>query len=797
MLNGLVVFSVKRPWWVILASLIVFALFASQLPKLQVDGRVEALVPEHNAHVTLRNEMEKVFGAAGFIIISVSEDEVFSQPVLASAYALSKQLSQSPHVREVHSIFSKQYLQGGGGTFEVGQIVDDPDSGRFNPVLIQQRLASDPVYNGNLLSLDGKGLALLVEFNTGTADQVATELVEQALAQAGLQGRWPIAGLAVIQHEMKRYMDRDMGVLMPLFLVVLAALLFLSFHTARGVLVPFAPILMAVVASTGLMSMLGIKITMITNLVPMLIIAVGSSYSIHFLNEYYRQVGLAPVGSSAAILRATGQHIGPIILLAAATTFLGFISNIFNPIVAIRDFATTLGFAVVVLWLANLTLLPAIVSLLKPVKGVVNGHAKGRFNRVLDRVLELLGRGIVNRRWWVLGLGALLIGSSAYYLQQVKVESSGLSFFKEDSNLVRSSRAISQSFGGVVGFNFVIDTGKVDGAKDPAVLSTLAAFKDWLHSEYGNQVKVTLSLADYVKQMSGAYNGDQSYHRIPQSAGEVAQYIEIFSWGADVRESLRNVVDEDFRLLSFGGRFALIEYPDGSYREESLQNQKRIIDAANAWLQTNLPAGVKAEPYGDIMIVSDINDSIIRGQIISVVLALICVLVVTTLVFRSLLGGVISLIPVSLAVAVNFGFMGLFGIPLNIATALVSAMAIGIGIDDTIHFLMTFKQQVRQHGNYQRAFVETLQQSGRAIIYTSLALIGGYLVLMASPFTPIIYFAVLNIVTILFATLGTLLLLGAVILALQPRFLMRGAAISQTPLPESQPRAAKSDAQEA
>lgn len=797
MFNGLVVFSVKRPWRVILAALVVFGLFASQLPKLQVDGRVEALVPEHNAHVTLRNEMEKVFGAAGFIIISVSEDNVFSQPVLASAYALSKQLSQSPHVREVHSIFSKQYLQGGGGTFEVGQIVDDPNSGLFNPVLIQQRLASDPVYSGNLLSLDGQGLALLVEFNTGTADQVATELVEQALEQAGLQGRWPIAGLAVIQHEMKRYMDRDMGVLMPLFLVVLAALLFLSFHTARGVLVPFAPILLAVVASTGLMSMLGIKITMITNLVPMLIIAVGSSYSIHFLNEYYRQVSLAPEESSAAILRATGQHIGSIILLAAATTFLGFISNIFNPIVAIRDFATTLGFAVVLLWLANLTLLPAIVSLLKPDKGVINGHSQGGFNRLLDRVLELLGRGIVNRRWWVLGLGALLIGSSAYYLQQVKVESSGLSFFKEDSNLVRSSRAISQSFGGVVGFNFVIDTGKANGAKDPAVLNTLAAFKDWLHSEYGDQVKVTLSLADYVKQMSGAYNGDKSYHRIPQSAEEVAQYIEIFSWGADVRESLRNVVDEDFRLLSFGGRFALIEYPDGSYREESLQNQKRIIDAASAWLQANLPAGVEAKPYGDIMIVSDINDSIIRGQIISVALALICVLVVTTLVFRSLLGGIISLIPVSLAVAVNFGFMGLFGIPLNIATALVSAMAIGIGIDDTIHFLMTFKQQVRQHGNYQRAFVETLQQSGRAIIYTSLALIGGYLVLVVSPFTPIIYFGVLNIVTILFATLGTLLLLGAVILVVQPRFLLRGAAVNQTPVPALQPRAAKSDTQEA
>ena len=234
------------------------------------------------------------------------------------------------------------------------------------------------------------------------------------------------------------------------------------------------------------------------------------------------------------------------------------------------------------------------------------------------------------------------------------------------------------------------------------------------------------------------------------------------------------MVDTDFRYLNFSGRFALIEYPDGSYKEESLQNQKKIIDEATVWLTDHLPAGVTAKPYGDIMIVSDINESIIEGQILSLILALGCVFAVTTVVFRSIVGGLISLIPVGLAITMSFGFMGLFEIPLNIATALVSAMAIGIGIDDTIHFMLTYRNRMRAGDSFDISYRETLLSSGRAIIYTSVALMGGYLILMASSFTPIVYFGILNIITILFATLGALVVLGAVVMIVKPGFFQRG-----------------------
>ncbi len=779
MFNWLVDFSLRKPLLVIIASILVFAGFASQLLNLEIDGRTEALVPEHNPHVTLRNQMEEIFGAGNFIIISVAEADAFTKPILKRAYDVSETLSQSESVKEVHSIFSKQYLKGGDGVFEVGDIVENAASGEFDIESIKSHLSTDPVYKGNLTSLDANGFALIVEFVRGTTDQQATELVESVLAQADLQNQWPIAGLPVIQHEIKRYMDRDMAVLMPIFLAALAALLFFSFRTGRGVLVPFAPILLAIVASLGFMSINGIKITMITNLVPMLIIAVGSSYSIHFLNQYYREISATEKQDKLAILKAAGIHITPILVLASVTTFLGFLSNIFNPIIAIREFAVTLAFSVLVLLIANLTLQPAILSLLKPVTTISQGRAEGWFNRGMDYLLAGFARLVIKLRWTVLIFSVALIGASIYFVSQVKVESSGLSFFKDDSSLVKSSREISQSFGGVVGFNFVIDTGVADGAKSPAVLHTLADFKDWLETKHSKNIKVSMSLADYVKQMSSAYNGSSTYHRIPETLGEVAQYIEIFGWSADIDESLRTVVDSDFRYLNFSGRFALIEYPDGSYKEESLQNQKKIIDAATAWLMEHLPAGVTAKPYGDIMVVSDINESIIEGQILSLILALGCVLAVTTIVFRSIIGGLISLIPVALAITMSFGFMGLFSIPLNIATALVSAMAIGIGIDDTIHFMLTYRNRIRANGNFDISYRETLLSSGRAIIYTSVALMGGYLILMASSFTPIVYFGILNIITILFATLGALVMLGAVVIIVKPGFFLRGYSIRE------------------
>lgn len=769
-------FSVRYPFRVIVIFLLALAVFASQALKIQQDGRIEALISKDNEHILLRNQVESVFGSSNFIIVGIGQGEYANeknsntQGLLEQANSVSNALLAQQGVRDVHSIFNKQYLESGAGGFEVLDIIDS-GTAAISAKDIFERLKSDPIYRGNLVSLDYRTLLLLVEFDPHTSDQDATEIVEKVLVNHKAES-WPISGLPVIQHEIKRYMDRDMGVLIPCFFLALIILLYVSFRELRAVFVPLAPIVVSLVSTYGLMGALNIPITLVTNLVPMLLIAIGAAYAIHFFNQYYREQKEQPSANHQEQITATTSHIGRIVTLAAVTTLFGFISNIINPVAALREFALCLAFGVLILLVSQLTLLPSILSLLKKPRAVDQSKSLDFMNRGIDKLLNTLSYIVISHPKQILLVSGAVVFISALGVTQVKVESSGLSFFKENSQLVESSRSLSKNFGGVVGFDYVIDTGEADGAKNTKILNAISDFSTWIKSEHSKNVSVTLSLSDHLQQMGRTYNNDTNFSHF-NSNDEIEQYLEVYSWGGNPEQDLRNMVDKDYRYLRISGRFSLVELENGTYYEESVQNQKRIIDAAQVWLNERLPSGIKAKPFGEIMIAAYVNESIIYGQILSLCLAIASVFLVTAFALRSIIAGLFCLLPVTMAVVVNFGVMSLFSIPLNIATALVSTMAIGIGIDDAIHFFMTYRKQFNKEQDYTESLTQTIQRSGRAIIYTTLALVGSYTIMLGSSFTPIIYFGTLNIITILFATFATLLTSSALLLVLKPKSLVQ------------------------
>jgi len=771
MLNTLINLSITHPKKIISSSLIVILLLAWQATSVQQDSRIEALVSKTNQNVILRNDMEQLFGSGNIILIGIQSDSPFSSSTFDKTLQIVNELEQKPLVQEVHSIFNKKFLQGGDGHFEVKDIVSKNSNTGYDFDEIIQRLKSSPIYNGNLISLDYQNYVLIVEFVQGTSDQIATEFIESILQKNNVYDNWLVSGLPVIHHDIKRFMDKDMNILVPLFLVALIIFLFISFRSLRGVLLPFVPVLCSLITAFGIMGITGIKITIVTNLIPMLLIAIGAAYSVHFINQYYIQ--LDANADHLTNIKKTGQHIAVIIFLSGMTTVIGFLSNLFNPIIAIRDFSIILSIGVLVLMLSNLTLVPALLSLLKQQNNQKSGVNTGYFNKLIDVLLDKLFNLVINHKKLILICSLLLISIALLGIKHIKVESSGLSFFKEDSRLVQQARILSQQYGGVVGFDFLIDTQKENGAKSPEILQTIDEFTQWLKDSYPDDIKVTHALTDYVKQMSKAYNGGSDYYQIPKVEEEVSQYLEIYSWGADIEKTLRRVVEPSFSQLKVSGRFALIEYPDGSFKEQSVQNQEKIIQTATAWLKERLPTTVIVKPFGEIMIVANINRDIINGQIVSLCLAILAIFIITMVVFRSFVAGLLCLIPVSIAILVSFGVMGIFNIPLNIATALVSAMAIGIGIDDTIHFIMTLKKQQPTSTDFIKELKQTFQLSGRAIIYTTIALSGGYAIMLASSFTPVVYFGALNIITIVFATLAALLTLPAAILIIKPEFLLQ------------------------
>ena len=698
--------------------------------------------------------MEQVFGSSNFVIISAPRESSYTREGLQKLRSLHKKLDGDPSVEQVHSIFGTNFVKSGPSGFDVQDLAPPELKVQEDFEELRKRLASNQAFKGSLTSLDLQSLALVVEFKPDILDPIKLELIEQISNEVGIDNSWETSGLPVINSQVVALIERDLMLLFPGFMVLLIIVLYLAFRSAIGVILPLIVIMFGITVTVGLMSMLGIALNVVTNNIPMLLTCIGGAYCIHFLNQYQLE---SASDDRRKRLTATLRHIGPTIFLASITTVLGFLANSSSSVAAVRQFGYFMAIGLCILFLATNLVLPALLYF-RPL-GIEQTHqTKGR--SAGPSGISLLAK----LRWPIVAAALLVAIGAAYAATLVKAEYRTLGYFKESSTIVKQGRNISRDYGGFSSFDIIIDTNKKEGVVNSHLLSAMDRFSDWIRETYPNDVRVSVNFSDFIKEMSEAFNGGQSYHRVPQNNDEIFQYLDVYSWTGDVSEDFRNFVDSDWSKVRLTGRLSLQEHKDGSYTERPVQYHSAIIDAGIEWLKNELGGDYKIYPFGEVPIWAKVNKEIISGQIVSVTIAIGFVWLVSFLIFRSFMLSIICLIPVSMAVGVNFIIMALFSINLDIATTLVSSMAIGIGIDDTLHFMLTYRK-LKAEGlpNYD-AIRKTLATSGRAIIYTSIALVMGFLVFLFSNFQPVVHFGALNALTILIATVATLGVLPATLL---------------------------------
>jgi predicted RND superfamily exporter protein len=269
----------------------------------------------------------------------------------------------------------------------------------------------------------------------------------------------------------------------------------------------------------------------------------------------------------------------------------------------------------------------------------------------------------------------------------------------------------------------------------------------------------TTSIARVVRQMSRALNDtdDVEYDRIPDTRNAVAQYFELYSMSGD---------PEDFeKLVDFPYEHALITARMNTTSTARLNHFVDIIRTMVA----NDPNVLLIGGIG--VVLSDLARLVVSGQLLSLTLAMIIVAILLMILFRSVIAGLISAIPLTLSIIVLFGLMGIFGIELNVATALLSSIMIGVGIDYTIHFLWRYREERRNGLDYEKAVTKTLTTSGRGIIFNAFSVIVGFVALMFSGFLPVKFFGFLVVVSIFSCLVGALVLIPSLCLIFKPRFL--------------------------
>ena len=693
----------------------------------------------------------------------------------------TRDFKQSEIIDDIVSPLTMQDITGKNDMLETYDILArDTEGNRLVPETreemqaFRKKLLRNPAFRGSLYRKDPRTGAItdfcvLVKFiNLPDQDPIAREIKEifDYHRDRGLDVI--TTEVPIINIHFHDYMHRDLYTLVPIVMLVVVIIFYLNFKSFRGVFLPFATLSLAELWILGLMGYLGHRISSVDMSLPPLMIAVGSSYSIHILNQYYadfKQIGLR---KKKAGLQQSMSHISLTVLLAGLTTFIAFMTLTTSRIYAIREWGFFSAIGVLFAVFISCSLIPAGLTLLPhATPRLTHKNGQGIRSTIVDHIITFATRGaIVHYRKVLIVVGIVMV-FSILGLLQLKVETVFLNYLKEHDSVRTDVNLISDKFGGCEGYSILIDSGKTDGIKNPLFLNTIENFRTWLESGDNRDLRIgrTDSFSDFIKTMHMAMNNDERRsYRIPHSNTDIVDYLEIYGGDDDDSDGrfdeFESFVDGDYKTCN-----VLARLYQGKGDSVGTRGRTYTAEKISDYLEDHLPGGYSYTVTGFPMMEIKLVQYVVRGQLQSLFLCLIVVGVIVILLFNQLKAGLLALIPMSVAVILNFGIMGWLGINLDMVTSLIAAITIGIGVDDTIHFLNTFRHNRAKGLTTDETITLTLAVAGKAILFTSIALILGFLVFTVSSFIPVILFGLLMAMTMVATTLGALVVLPSVIKA--------------------------------
>ena len=755
-MGGIVRFSVDHPAIVIALFALIAVALGLLVPKLKFDPSVESMFPEDHPLIKRMDEVEELFGSTESVIVLVKADDIFKKRPLEAVEGLTHDLEDLDGIERVTSLFTVYWISGTEEGIDIHPLVEEVPEDEAKLEELRRVALSDELFVGRIISSDGTTAVISCVPEPGVPDEELYRSVEEIIeryrsAYPDLEFR--LTGTSVMKALIGIGMRSDIEKFLPIGIALMLILLYLSFGTVRGVLLPTAAVAFSVTATFGLMALFKQPFTMSCLLIPVSLLAVANDYGIHIVARYYEEA--ASGGPRREVVYRAAREIGVPITLAGLTTMIGFSSLLSHPMPPSRVAGLFICVGVALAFIFSITFIPASLSLMRlPEVGPAGGRWKW-----LSRVMGGLGSfSAAHSRLVLLGTVALALAAMSG-IPKVRVDTNPVNYFKPEAEIVKATRLANERLAGSVGMSIVV-SGDI---KSPDTLKRIREVQEWVESL--PQVGSTLSIVDYLLRLNKAMHADDPrYYRIPESRDLIAQYLLLYSVSASPEE-LDRLVDYDYKNAQI-----LVTLKTNSSAEIA-----DVVERIRSYLGGRFGSGdLTMEVSGFAVLFKELMSIIVKAQIRSLIISAFLILLVTSLTFRSLVGGLICAMPFSVALAMVFGMMGYFGVELSIATAMISSVMIGVGVDYTIHFIWRYRSELREGRGMGDALRRTLINTGRAITYNALSVVVGFSVGLVSGFLPIYFFCWLIDTSIVVCYLGALILMPAVLGVLRPKFLFGG-----------------------
>lgn len=742
---------IRYRWWFIVGPVVLTVLSLILLMKMQINSDLESYFPETMPSKINALKVEESFGSTEPMLLLLETDDVLKTETLERIRSIHKAFSRNKAFGEVISLFSMKNIRGNDGMMMVDPLVEYIPNTADDREVLRENIRNNELAYGTVVSADFRYALILLKSKGELTDDAILEQINKVLDEHPGHEKILLNGLPYLRSETNLRIGHDILILLPMGMLVMIIFLLLSFREFRGVWLPISVVIISTLVSMAILPLMGWDLSLIGILIPVMMLSIANNYGVHFVSYYQEMNARHPQWTMHRIVLETQKHLKRPIVLTGLTTIVGILGLLTHLMIPARQMGIISAFGVGLALLLSLSFIPALLSGLK--KGKVHHEFKDEKNGIFGAMLSRLAQVVNRHPKKIIGSFGLimLVLASCIFLLKVAVNNDDVLPEKHPYN--QTIDLANQHFGGTKFLTLYFE----GDIQDPAVLQRMDDYATALKQLPG--IGNITSLATVLKIMSRAMNdeGSPAYNKLPDSREAVAQYLLLYSMSGDPEdfESLVNI-DNTRALMN-------IQFNAGTMNALNL-----IVGKINELTSTD---PLNPSLSGFSLTEKEMAESITKGQIYSLLFALIAIFVLIIFIFKSLPAGLIGSLPLLFAVICTFGLMGIFGIQLNILTALLSSISIGLGVDYTIHIFWRMKAELKKGNPFPEAIVSTLKNTGRGIVINAFSVMLGFSVLYLSAFPYLKMFATLIILSLFLCLISALILVPTICLVVKPRFL--------------------------
>jgi len=765
-------FCYRRPWLIILFAVCCLAYFSSYLPQIRVDTSTAGFLHEDDPTRQVYDQFQREFSRDEKALVLVKGD-VFSRDFLEKMTALHMELESIDQVAQVDSLVNARQVYGEEEELIVDDLLEVLPETQAQMQALKKQVAENPVYRRYLINEQLDLVALVIttdnysnQYLPGTplherpfisGEEIGRIVrdIDNVIAQFNSPGfTVSAAGSPHMMYLLTEILGQDMFLFSGLGILFIAIILAYLYRRLVMVVLPVLVSFLSLFFTFSLMAFFDIAVTTSVQILPSFLLAVGVGNSVHVFTAFFQGVneGLDKRGALAYAL----GHSGLAVMMTGLTTAGGLLSFISAEIRPVSDFGIIAPMGILSSLFFSLALLPALIRI-SPIKSKAAVDDSGAwYQRFLAQCARLSTRSPkkVIAVWALLVLPALLLAS------QIKMSHTPLYWFPEDHDFRISTLEYDAEMGGSSYLEIIIDTQRENGVKDIAIQNAILEIVDFIQqlNVNGVQVQKSAAITDISKELNQALHAnDKEYYRVPESQELLAQEYLLYELSGD--EDMGKIVNYDFSKTRL--TFQLPFTDAVLYPEYQAAVEKGVYDIV----------GEKAEVVftGVLVMMGRTVYAMLFSTLNAYIMAFCIITPLMVFLIGSVSRGLLSMIPNLAPIILTLGLMQIVGIKLDAFTLLIGSIALGLAVDDTIHFMHNYQRFYALWGDSDRAVYETLRTTGQALLFTSTVLAVAFFINMFATMENLWSFGLLTGFCIMAAFLSDVLLAPAIVTLLARR----------------------------